>query len=473
MNNNDIRLPPNDNDAEEAVIGSLLIDGAVVEEVKDFLRPFDFYFEQNSMIYQASMDMVKRHEAINQVTLSQELTRTNKLESVGGVARLSYLISICPTSMDIKHYADIVSRLSLSRQIISAGDRISAVGYEASPDVEGGFSRIDAMVLSLKKNYGKTDLVTPKERANILFNRYSNLNNLEKTPALATGFYDIDDMLGGGQFPGEFTIWAADSGLGKSTLAQDIAINQSSQGDVLFCSGEMTVEALSDKEIAKMVGCNVIKLRAGRYDNELYDKIIDKVGVISERNIYIYKGVPLTISGIRQAAYTMKTQHNLASIWIDYLQRIELIGGREEGVYRKLGNISNELANLAKELSVPVNCLVQLGRDIDKRENKRPAKGDIYESTRMEQDADWIFMLYRVDKYWTADEWAQDWDDTRKRRDRGWDIGGYSSSYPEGQAEIIQEKTRYGSSKRRIKKIRWSEEFQSYQNLTNREETLL
>ena len=120
-----------------------------------------------------------------------------------------------------------------------------------------------------------------------------------------------------------------------------------------------------------------------------------------------------------------------------------------------------------------MNCLVQLGRDIDKRENKRPAKGDIYESTRMEQDADWIFMLYRVDKYWTADEWAQDWHDTRKRRDRGWDIGGYSSSYPEGQAEIIQEKTRYGSSKRRIKKIRWSEEFQSYQNLTNREETLL
>jgi len=133
---NDTRLPPNDNDAEEAVIGSLLINGTSIYEVAGFLQPTDFYFEQSQWLYTAALELYKRDEAINQVTMAQELSRTGKLETIGGAARLSYLISVCPTSLDIEHYARIVYRLSVMRQLITAGDRISTIGYEAGPDVE-------------------------------------------------------------------------------------------------------------------------------------------------------------------------------------------------------------------------------------------------------------------------------------------------------------------------------------------------
>lgn len=468
MSNQD-RLPPNDNDAEESVIGSLLLNGDAIEAIVNFLKPTDFYYEQSQMMYEACVTLYGRREAINQVTLAQELSRTGKLEAVGGVARLSYLISVCPTSMDIEHYANIVSRLSVSRKLISVGDRIATIGYDSEPDTGKSLEKAEAMLNTLRKGNGKSDLVTPKMRADIGLDRYSKLYTMDESPALPTGYADIDWQLGGGQMPGELTILGGDSGLGKSTLAQDIAVNQSQYGDILFCSGEMTVASLMDKEVAKLVGCTVIDIRAGRYNDELNKKIMDSLGVIEQRRIFTYPGAPLTVGGIRQAAYTMASKYNLKAIWIDYLQKIELFGAKEEGVYRKLGNISNDMANLAKELQVPVNIITQLGSDIDKRDNKRPTKADIYESKRIEQDADWILLLYRIDKYFTRDDWDVYNRNEQERRRRGLNIGGYSE-YPEGVAEVIIEKTRYGTSKRKICKLLYNESVQSYQNFSKEPE---
>ncbi len=460
----ELKLPPNSDESESSVLGSLLIDGACIEKVATFLKPDDFFYDQNRYIYEGCLNLYKRHEAINNVTLSQELTRLEKLEECGGASKLSYLISQCPTSLDIEHYANIVARLSMMRQIISAGDRIAAIGYESDADVDKSLGKIDATITSLRKSYGKVDIVTPRERADMLLERYNGLKNLENSPALPTGFYNLDKLLGGGQFPGELTIIGGDSGLGKSTLAQDIAINQSQYGDVLFCSGEMTVEALSDKEIAKLSGCSVIDIRAGKYDEKLFDQIIDSVGEISERKLYIYRGIPLTVQGIRQAAYNMASQHNLVSIWIDYLQKIELAGGREENVYRKIGNITTDMANLAKELKVPINILCQLNRDVNKRDDKRPDKSLLFESSIIEHDADFILLLYRIDKYTTKEEWDEGYANLKTRATKGWNVG-YSFDYPEGVAEIIIEKTRFGDSKRKIAKVIWNSPRQSYENL--------
>ena len=160
---NDVRLPPNDNDAEEAVIGSLLIDGTSIFQIADFLQPTDFYFEQNQWLYDACLALYKRDEAINQVTLAQELARRGKLEACGGAARLSYLISVCPTSLDIEHYARIVYRLSVMRQMITAGDRISAIGYEASPDVEESLAKAEGVLFRLRRGGGTADLTHIRE----------------------------------------------------------------------------------------------------------------------------------------------------------------------------------------------------------------------------------------------------------------------------------------------------------------------
>ena len=155
---NEAKLPPNDTDAEEAVIGSLLIDGTAIFQIADFLQAADFYYEQNQWLYDACLSLYQRDEAINQITVAQELSRRGRLESCGGAAHLSYLISICPTSLDVEHYARIVYRLSVMRQMISAGDRISAIGYEAGPDVEDSLGRAESILFKLRRGQGAGDL---------------------------------------------------------------------------------------------------------------------------------------------------------------------------------------------------------------------------------------------------------------------------------------------------------------------------
>ena len=155
---NEAKLPPNDSDAEEAVIGSLLIDGAAIFQISDFLEPEDFYFEPNRWLYGGCMELYQRDEAINQITLAQELSRQGRLDACGGAAHLSYLISICPTSMDIEHYARIVYRLAVMRRMIAAGDNIAAIGYQAAPDVEESLAKAESILFGLRRTQGAGEL---------------------------------------------------------------------------------------------------------------------------------------------------------------------------------------------------------------------------------------------------------------------------------------------------------------------------
>ncbi|MFA7519594.1 replicative DNA helicase [Shewanella sp.] len=467
----EVRLPPNDDEAEEAVIGSLLINGDSIEQVANFLKPSDFYYEANRWLYEAALALYHRREGINQVTMAQELTRVDRLEACGGTAKLSYLISQCPTSLDIEHYANIVTRLSTARQLIIAGDRITAIGYESGPDASASLEKAELVLTSLRKTNGKTDLITPHDRADKMMERYNNLRNLDTSPSIPTGFRNLDAIFGGGQMPGELYVWNAHSKLGKTTLAQDIAINQSQHGDILFCSGEMTDDALGDKEIAKIAGCSVIQIRTGQYDDKLWEKILDGIGSISERKIFIL-APPLNIARIRQTAYTMASKYNLKVIWIDYLQKIELFGTKDEQVYRKLGNITADLSLLAKELKVSVNIISQVNGKIDERDNKRPDIGDVYESNKITHDADWNLFIHRFDKYYTKEEWEAYWPNLRDRAKRGWDIpkGLYSSTFPKNITEIILDGSRFSTDSRKICQIVWNESMQSYQNMYHESE---
>lgn len=201
---NEIRLPPNDNDAEEAVLGSLLIDGQTINQIADSLQPSDFYFEQNRIFYSAAIDLFKRGEAINNVTMAQELVRIDKLEAIGGTARLSYLVSVPATSLDIEHYAGIVKRLSISRQLISAGDRISSIGYEALPDATEALSKAEKVLMAIDKAGDVSGLLSPQQRAQEAIEHYTKLHTSENPLAIPTGFYDIDKLLGGGFYPGNW-----------------------------------------------------------------------------------------------------------------------------------------------------------------------------------------------------------------------------------------------------------------------------
>jgi len=449
------KLPPHDIDAEEAVIGSLLIDGDAINQIL-FLQSGDFYCERNSKVYEACLAV----PVINQITVAYELNRRGVLDQCGGAAYLSHLISIVPTSLDIEYYARIVKDLAVYRQLITAGNQITAIGYEAG-DVQKDLDRADEILTDLRKQHGRVTIITPKHRAEMLLDRYNRLNNQDGDIALPTGFRDLDKQLGGGFFPGELIVLGGDSGLGKSTLAQNIAINQCQYGNVLFCSGEMTVEGLSDREIAAITGRSVVDIRLGHYDDELYSQIIGEgLGELSTRDVYYYRGMPLTISGVRSAAEEMVVKHGgLRCVVVDYLQKME--SPNNEKRYIQLGMITSKLADLAKELNVCVLLLVQLNKDLEYRDNKRPLRSDIYESKRIDQDADVILLLYRVDKYYSVDEWEADYETEGARR--GWKQV-YGREYPEGIGEIIIAKQRQGGGTTRIVKVVWDKKHQCYRD---------
>ena len=446
---------PYNTEAEEAVIGSLLIDGEAINQI-GFLEVAHFFSDRTATIYEACKTLREQCESIDQITVAQELDRQGKLKACGGVAYLSQLISVTPTSMDIEHYAKIVRDLAVFRELINIGDKVSELGYAAS-DVAQTLTDADNLITDLRRRHGRVSIITPPYRAQLLLDRYDKLAHKIDEVSLPTGFFDVDKLLGGGFFPGELVILAGDTGLGKSTLAQCMAAYQTYYGNILFCSGEMTMEGLSDREVAILTKRDVIEIRAGKYDEELFNDIIGRVlPIIGERALYIYNQMPLTMSGIEQAMMEMTVRHGgLKGVVIDYLGKVEIDG--RDSRYVEIGNITSKFANLAKEYQVPVLLLVQLNRETMKQPEKRPQLYSLYESGRIEHDADVVLFLYRVDKYISPEEWPQ-----KKSRDDGMI---YGDTYPENVAELIIAKQRQGGGKNRMVKILWHREQRQYVNM--------
>lgn len=466
----DQKLPPHDISAEEGVIGSLLINGGAIDLLD--LEKADFYHEPDLLCFEACANLRARGTAIDQITVAQELDSMGKLDEAGGVAYLSHLISVVPTALDVVHYAEIVRRLSVKRRLILTGADIAALGHNGNVQYVEDLEKADRMVLELRRKYARSDIITPGDRAEMLTDRYTKLHNMDSKLALSTGFADLDRILGGGFFDGELVVLGGDTGLGKSTVAQQLAITHSKEGNVLFCSGEMTVESLSDREVASILGRNVVEIRYGRYEDEVYGDIMGKaLPVISETPVYFYRGAPLTCDGIRSAAASVQARHgNLRSVVVDYLQKIKT--PQYESRYIQLGEITNRLSELAKELELCVLLVVQLkNKEIEYRENKRPHSGDIYESGRIEQDADVIMLLYRVDKYFDRDDWEAEFpkDKASGKNTHGWCHVYVDGEYPEGVAEVIVTKRRQGGGRPARVKVVWDKEHQIYRDLYEEE----
>ena len=266
---NETRLPPSDNDAEEAVIGSLLIDGAAIFQVADFLQATDFFYEQNQALYDTCYTLYQRDEAINQVTVAQELSRKGRLESCGGAAHLSYLISVCPTSLDIEHYGRIVYRLSIMRQMITAGDRIASIGYEASPDVEDSLARAESVLFKLRRGGGENDLTHIRQVLDKYFEvtPASADERAEQLPYVLSDFTGLDEFLGGFQ-RSDLVIVAGRPSMGKTSLALNIARNAAVQhrACVALFSVEMARDSLVMRLLSSESGVNSRRMRFGQQD---------------------------------------------------------------------------------------------------------------------------------------------------------------------------------------------------------------
>ncbi len=425
------RLPPNDIDAEEAVNGSLLIDGRAIHETTVFLQPKDFYSEQNRWIYQACLSLYQRDEAINQITVAQELERSGLLEKSGGAAYLSHLISIVPTSLDIEHYAHIVYRLSIMRQLIAAADRISDIGYEADPDVGAALNKAEEMLFHLRHERS-LDFVHIK---NVLDGYFEappppGTAGFQAIPQVFSGLHGVDDLLGGFK-RSDLVVVAARPSIGKTSLALNIARNAAvDQGAcVAIFSLEMFRESLVQRLLSSETGINARRLRLGLNTEDEERRVMEAIGVLSEASIFIDDSPQLRVMEMRSKARRLNSEHSLDLIIVDYLQ---LIQGdtRNDNRVQEIGYISRSLKALARELNVPVIAVSQLSRAIEKREKHEPMLSDLRDSGSIEQDADMVIFINREEVYYPNEE--------------DWRAQHPEEEYPRGLADIIVAKNRNG-----------------------------
>ena len=319
------RLQPHDIEAEEAVVGSLLIDGESILKVIPLIKPRDFYRERNAFCFEACMALFERREAINQVTVTSQLNLQNRLEAVGGAAYLSHLVSIVPTSLHAEHYANIVGRCATLRRLIGAASEIAVIGYEGTADEEAALSHAENLLFSVRTGQSSREFVSLREVLDqFLEDRAAIAEPLNDTSApIMTGFDSLDDILGGLQ-PADLLILAARPSVGKSTLAVNMSLNAAKAGSTIgIFSLEMSREQLAMRILASESGVDSHRLRLGLYTEAEEQRIINSVGALSELSLYIDDTPLQGIIEMRSKARRLHRERKLDMLVVDYMQLIE------------------------------------------------------------------------------------------------------------------------------------------------------
>ncbi len=391
------RLPPYELNAEESVLGSLLIDSDSMLSVSQLLDPSDFFSEQNQLLFRACKQLFGRGEAIDQITVARELIDMGKLDDAGGAAYLSYLIAHVPTSIHIEYYGRIVKRLAIRRRIISMGGQISELGFE-EPDVDKSMQTVGQMVLDVQKTLAVPQLITPKEMATLAMQHYSDASS-GKRVAISTGIEELD-ILCGGMFPGEYWILSAATGLGKTKLAVDtIAARLCKHFKVLYVGLEMTPMQIMDRRVASVTQRSMSTIRRGNYSDELGKEVYNAVGEFAEQNLYFYSlgtgtnPQNITTDSVYAVSSYMKLSYGLDLVIIDYIGLLDDNFGSSS--YERVSYISRKLKLMAITLGVPFLVICQLNREIFMRKDPRPQLSDLRDSGRIEQDADVVMFLHR------------------------------------------------------------------------------
>ncbi len=427
------KLPPHDANAEEAVNGSLLIDGTSIYKIASLLQPQDFYHEQNQLIYGACLSLYQRNEAINQITVAQELDRQQKLEACGGAAYLSHLIATCPSSLDIETYAQIVYRLSIMHHLINAADQIAAIGYEADTDVDASLDRAEGILFRLRHGQSPQDLVHIRQVLDKYFETTATPEaeaDAEPLPYVRSGFNKLDEFLGGFQ-RSDLIIVAGRPSMGKTSLALSIARNAAVQlsACVALFSLEMAREPLVLRLLSSESNVDSRRVRFGLQTEAEEKRIMEATGRLSEAPIYIDDSPLLRMVEVRSKARRLYFERGIDLIIVDYLQLLQG-EGRVENRVQEISYISRSLKALARELNVPVLAVSQLSRAVEWRASHRPQLSDLRESGSIEQDADLVIFIYRDDYYYTTRE--------------AWEKDHPGEEYPQGIANIIISKHRNG-----------------------------
>lgn len=404
------RVPPQNIEAEQAVLGAMLIDKEAIAKATEVLSADDFYREAHRVIFSAMLELYNKNEAVDMVTVTEILKRDNKLEDIGGIAYITSLANVVLTAANVKYHAEIVAEKSVLRQLVRVSTEIAAMGYEANEDVGTLLDTAESRILEISNRKKKNDFTAIND---ILMDSVQSIESLLQNKGgltgLPAGFADLDKLTSG-LHPSDFIILAARPSMGKTALALNIVQNVALRAhkviggeprSVAFFSLEMSKEQLVNRMLCAEAGIDSQRFRVGEMHDEDWTHLWDACDTMSRAKIYIDDTAGITAMDMRSRARRLKAEHGLDLIVVDYLQLMQGSGKRNNSGDRQqeVSEISRSLKALARELDVPVLALSQLSRSVESRQVKRPMLSDLRESGSLEQDADIVAFLYREDYY--------------------------------------------------------------------------
>lgn len=395
-----LQIVPHSREAEEAVIGSILINPEAYYDVAQFLQADDFYIQRNRWIWEAFVDLHNRREPIDFLTVSERLDQMGRIAEIGGSAYISTLINNVPTSLHAESYGRLVEETAIRRRMLDAASEIAKLAYEQNSSLENVMDQAEKSIFGVSERRLTRDLTSIKEVLEEVYDRIDQLyKHADDTYGVPTGFIDLDRLLGGMQ-PSDFLIIAGRPGTGKTAFMLSAAKNAAQQHKkhVAIFSLEMANEQLITRLIAQETGIDSQRLRMGRLKENEWELFTQSMEVLGDTHIFLDDTPGLTPIQLRTKSRRLHLEMNLDLIIVDYLQLMSS-GLRIENRVQEVSNISRNLKILARELNVPVLAAAQLSRAIEQRSDKEPQLSDLRESGSLEQDADVVMFITRPELY--------------------------------------------------------------------------
>jgi len=394
------KITPQNIEAEQSLLGSLMIDKDAMIRIADLVRPEDFYKDSHSEIYTAMVDLFARHEPIDILSLSSKLEEKKKLEMIGGRSYLMALTNSVPTASHVVHYANIVQKKATLRRLLQAAGEITGFAYNEEEETENILDKAEQKLFSVSQKYLRQIFIPIKNILSEAFDRIDLLHRDKgKLRGVPTGFSGLDNLLSGLQ-KSDLVVLAARPSVGKTSLALDIARNAAtrSKTPVGVFSLEMSKEQLVDRLLCAESGVDLWKMRTGklsdRDEDDDFPRIGHAMGVLSEAPIFIDDSATSNIMEIRTKARRLQMEQGLGLLIIDYIQLMESRTKTENRV-QEISEITRSLKGIARELNIPVLALSQLSRAVEARSPAIPRLADLRESGSIEQDADIVMFIYR------------------------------------------------------------------------------
>jgi len=397
------RVPPQNIQAEQSLLGASMLDKDAIMKIADILRPEDFYKKTHEIIFQAMLELYSKHQPIDLLSLSNRLEEKKQIKAIGGSSYLTNLVTQVPSAAHVVHYAKIIQHKASLRRLIQSAAKISELGFQEDQDIDEVLDKAEQEIFSVSQKHIAQDFLPLKSMLSEAFERIDSLHkNDGKLRGLSTGFADIDNKLAGLQKSDMITL-AARPSLGKTSLALDIARHVAvyEQVPVGIFSLEMSKDQLVDRLICATGEIDLWKYRTGKLsdhgENNEFAKINQAIDVLSKAPIFIDDSAASNIMQMRTMARRLQSEHGLGLLIIDYLQLMQ--GGHStENRTQEISEISRSLKTLARELNIPILALSQLSRAVEQRPDQIPKLSDLRESGSIEQDSDVVLFIYREDR---------------------------------------------------------------------------